>query len=128
MTGGVVVVLGETGRNFGAGMSGGRAFVWDPHNRLPDRYNPGMVALERLTNPEEEKRLEALIYAHLEATDSPRAGALLKEWRREREQFWVVVPHPAEARPASQPVHEPEKVVVESKPSESPAAGTDAKY
>lgn len=128
MTGGLVVVLGETGRNFGAGMSGGRAYVWDPHNHLPNRYNPGMVALERLGHDDEAKRLEALVYAHLEATESPRANALLKDWTHTRGQFWVVVPHPAEARPASQPVHEPEKVVAEPTASAAPTPGADAKY
>jgi glutamate synthase (NADPH/NADH) large chain/glutamate synthase (ferredoxin) len=114
MTGGTVVVLGETGRNFAAGMSGGRAYVWDPENQLPGRFNPGMVELERLTHDDEAKRIEALIYAHLEATESPRAGGLLKSWSQSRCQFWVVVPRPAEARPSSQPVHEPEKPAAES--------------
>ncbi len=114
MTGGTVVVLGETGRNFAAGMSGGRAYVWDPENQLPGRFNPGMVELERLTQDDEAKRIEALIYAHLEATESPRAGGLLKSWSQSRSQFWVVMPRPAEARPSSQPVHEPEKPAAES--------------
>ncbi len=109
MTGGTVVILGETGRNFGAGMSGGRAYVWDPDNKFPGRYNPAMIGLERFTSDDEAKRVEALIYAHLEATDSPRAGEILKNWTKAREQFWVVVPHPVEAQPAAQPVHEPEK-------------------
>jgi glutamate synthase (NADPH/NADH) large chain len=108
MTGGTVVVLGETGRNFGAGMSGGRAYVFDPENHLPGRYNNGMVGLERLTDDEVAKRVEKLIFAHLEATESPRAGEILKHWSVTRGQFWAVVPHPAEAKPTSQPVHEPE--------------------
>ncbi|HAB18592.1 MAG TPA: glutamate synthase large subunit, partial [Verrucomicrobiales bacterium] len=121
MTGGLVIVLGETGRNFGAGMSGGRAYVFDPANVFPGRYNDGMVGLERLKPDDEAKRVEALIYAHLEATDSPRANEILKHWSHTREQFWVVVPHPAEAKPASQPVHEPEK------PQAAPAAAVPAK-
>jgi glutamate synthase (NADPH/NADH) large chain/glutamate synthase (ferredoxin) len=119
MTGGTVVVLGETGRNFGAGMSGGRAFVFDPDKQLPGRYNNGMVGLERLTSDEEAKRLEKLIYAHLEATESPRAAAILKNWSETRGQFWAVVPHPAEAKPAAAPVHEPEK------PQAAPIVGRD---
>ncbi|MBM3901205.1 MAG: glutamate synthase large subunit [Verrucomicrobia bacterium] len=109
MTGGLVVVLGETGRNFGAGMSGGRAYVWDPQDVFPRRYNDGMVGLERLKDDEEAKRLEALIYAHLEATESPRASQILKSWSQSRGQFWVVVPHPAMAPPGTAPVHQPEK-------------------
>ncbi len=124
MTGGLVVVLGETGRNFGAGMSGGRAYVWDPQNQFPSRYNDGMVGLERLKDEEETKRIEGLIYAHLEATDSPRANEILKDWSRTREQFWVVVPHPATAPPGTSPVHEPEKprMVVSPAPASAPNA------
>ena len=77
----------------------------------------GMVGLERLKDDEEAKRLESLIYAHLEATESPRASQILKSWSQSRGQFWVVVPHPAVAPPGTAPVHEPEK----------PAASTPAK-
>jgi glutamate synthase (ferredoxin) len=109
MTGGTVVVLGETGRNFGAGMSGGRAYVFDPEGRFPARCNPQMVELERLTDDAEAKRVETLVFAHLEATESPRAGEILKHWSQTRGQFWAVVPRPAEAKPGAQPVNEPEK-------------------
>jgi glutamate synthase (ferredoxin) len=109
MTDGVVVILGEVGNNFAAGMSGGRAYVWDPANQLPQRHNPGMVDLERLKDDSEAKRLEALIYHHIEVTESPRATEILKHWTRVSGEFWVVVPRPAEAKPTSQPVHEPEK-------------------
>ncbi|MBN9689725.1 MAG: glutamate synthase large subunit [Verrucomicrobia bacterium] len=109
MTGGLVIVLGETGRNFGAGMSGGRAYIWDPRNEFPSRYNDGMVGLERFKDEEEAKRVEGLIFAHLEATESPRANEILKNWSQAREQFWVVIPHPAVAPPGTGPVHEPEK-------------------
>ena len=98
-------------------MSGGRAYVWDPQDVFPRRYNDGMVGLERLKDDEEAKRLEGLIYAHLEATESPRASQILKSWSQSRGQFWVVVPHPAVAPPGTAPVHEPEK----------PAASASAK-
>jgi glutamate synthase (ferredoxin) len=117
MTGGTVVVLGETGRNFGAGMSGGRAYVYDPENRFEKRYNSAMVGLERLTDDEEAKKVASLINAHVEATDSPYAQAILKDWSNTRTKFWVVVPHPAEAKPSGQPVNEPEK-----KPAETASA------
>ncbi|HTI70468.1 MAG TPA: glutamate synthase large subunit [Candidatus Limnocylindria bacterium] len=109
MTGGIVVVLGETGRNFGAGMSGGRAYVYDASGTFSKRYNSAMVGIERLTHDDEAKKIESLIFAHLEATDSPRASEILKSWATNRGHFWVVVPHPAEAKPAGQPVNEPEK-------------------
>ena len=109
MTGGTVVVLGETGRNFGAGMSGGRAYIYDPNGLFPKRYNTAMVGIERLEREEEAKRVESLVFAHLEATESPLANEILKQWAVNRAHFWVVVPHPAEAKPAGQPVNEPEK-------------------
>ena len=109
MTGGKVVVLGETGRNFGAGMSGGRAYVFDPENKFGKRYNNQMVGIERFSAEDEEKQVQALIYAHLEATESPRANDILKNWSETRNQFWVVVPHPATAPPGAAPVHEVEK-------------------
>ena len=106
MTGGVVVILGSTGRNFGAGMSGGLAYVFDPDQSFGNHYNPAMVGIERLKDPEEEKPLQKLIYQHLEYTESPRASEILKHWKDTAGQFWRVVPHPPEARPASKPVHE----------------------
>ncbi|MBX3731722.1 MAG: glutamate synthase large subunit [Verrucomicrobiae bacterium] len=125
MTGGMVVVLGDAGRNFAAGMSGGRAYVYDPGQVFPHRYNSGMVGLERFGDEAEVKRVEALIFAHLEATESPRASEILKDWSHAREQFWVVVPHPAAAGPGTPPVNEPEKTVAGSNgavPVATPAA------
>jgi glutamate synthase (ferredoxin) len=119
MTGGTVVVLGETGRNFGAGMSGGRAYVFDPEDLFPKRYNNAMVGLQRLTDEDEAKKVAGLVNAHVEATESPFAQALLKDWSNARAKFWVVVPHPAVAPPSTPPVHE-----VEPK---TPPAGAAAK-
>src|SRR5207247_684290 len=76
MTGGVVVVLGDTGRNFAAGMSGGVAFVHDPGGRLPDHLNADMVALERLDDPDDIKLLRDLLAGHADATGSPVAAGL----------------------------------------------------
>merc|ERR1712046_477450 len=64
MTGGRVVVLGDTGRNFAAGMSGGVAYVLDPHNVFADRCNMGMVGLERVESEEDAAELRKLIEAH----------------------------------------------------------------
>jgi len=119
MTGGLVIVLGTTGRNFGAGMSGGFAYVYDPQNVFPNRYNDAMVGIERLSDVDEIKRIQALIYAHLEHTDSPRANDILKNWKDALRHFWRVVPHPPEAKPTSKPIHE----LVEEKGKPTPAGG-----
>jgi glutamate synthase (NADPH/NADH) large chain/glutamate synthase (ferredoxin) len=119
MTGGVVVVLGSTGRNFGAGMSGGRAYVYDPENVFPNRYNNAMIGIDRLSDAEEVKRVEGLVYAHLEHTESPRAREILRNWKGTMSRFWRVVPHPAEAKPSGKPLHE----WAGEKPAPAPTGG-----
>ncbi len=94
MTGGRVVILGETGRNLGAGMSGGRAYVWDPDQLLPSRHNPAMVTLESVNDAAEAEELRALIQRHAEATGSQRAVTLLADWHQSVSRFRVVVPRP----------------------------------
>ena len=64
MTGGIVVVLGATGRNFAAGMSGGIAYVWDPHSKLTDECNLEMVELEGLEQKNDGDELKDLIDKH----------------------------------------------------------------
>ncbi|MFN8633706.1 MAG: glutamate synthase large subunit [Chloroflexota bacterium] len=103
MTGGTVVVLGETGRNFAAGMSNGVAYVFDPEELLPDRYNPEMVKLERVMALEDLETLYALIHEHFEKTGSPRARTILDTWDSYRTLFWKVVPG---APPPSPPAPE----------------------
>ncbi|MFW5883356.1 MAG: glutamate synthase-related protein, partial [Verrucomicrobiota bacterium] len=95
MTGGTVVVLGETGRNFGAGMSGGIAFVYDEKRQLEDRVNPEMVALLKLDRNEEIEDLRKLIALHEKLTGSPRARDLLANWDEALSKFWRVTPHTA---------------------------------
>lgn len=92
MTGGTVVVLGRTGRNFAAGMSGGMAYIFDPHNVFPKQCNLDTVSLERLSHPDEIKQVYSLISAHLEKTNSPRAGEILYQWPQITRQFWRVTP------------------------------------
>ncbi len=89
MTSGTVVVLGEFGRNVGAGMSGGDAFVFDPAGELPLRLNDDLVTLERVAVDEELRRL---VERHLRYTESPLAGALLERWDAVVREFWHVVP------------------------------------
>ena len=92
MTGGVVVVLGSTGRNVGAGMTGGVAYVLDEDGRLPERVNGEIVAIHPLTTAEQEAQLRPLLEAHLEATASARAAAILADWSAWRSRFKVLVP------------------------------------
>jgi len=92
MTGGCVVVLGETGRNFGAGMTGGEAYVYDIHQTLERRHNPELIALRRLTGDGDDAILKALIDEHLTKTDSQRARTILEDWETQRQFFWQVLP------------------------------------
>lgn len=92
MTGGTVVVLGETGRNFGAGMTGGQAYVYDIHNTFERRYNPELIAIRRVREAEDAE-LKALVQAHYDKTQSQRARALLEDWETQRHFFWHIAPH-----------------------------------
>lgn len=115
MTGGTVVVLGETGRNFAAGMSGGIAYVYDPQNDFAKKCNSDMVALEALmTSAEQDAKLDrslwhatarggepladevilkSLIERHFKFTGSTRARNLLDDWSASRAKFAKVFPH-----------------------------------
>jgi glutamate synthase domain-containing protein 3 len=92
MTGGRVVVLGPTGRNFAAGMSGGIAYVWDPQGVFAGRCNPGMVELEEVTAAEDIAELQVLIYQHQHYTGSSVAQYLLAHWESALPQFVKVMP------------------------------------
>jgi glutamate synthase domain-containing protein 2/glutamate synthase domain-containing protein 1/glutamate synthase domain-containing protein 3 len=91
MTGGCVVVLGPTGRNFGAGMSGGIACIWDPDGEFPPRCNMGMVELEPV-HPDGNYFLHDLVSEHAERTGSSVALGLLDRWEEAAEEFVVVIP------------------------------------
>ncbi len=97
MTAGVGVVLGETGRNFAAGMTGGLAFVLDEHDNFRMRCNQELVQLKRVVEPESQP-LRALVERHYEMTGSPRAGDLLSDWERASNCFWQVVTQAESAR------------------------------
>ncbi|HFB52188.1 MAG TPA: hypothetical protein ENJ48_00715, partial [Anaerolineae bacterium] len=101
MTGGTVVILGEVGFNFGAGMSGGIAFVYDPHHRLPIKLNPNMVSVEPLSAAD-ERYLQTLIRRHTDKTGSARGGWLLEHWHTERTRFKKIVPDEMVHRTAAQ--------------------------
>ena len=91
MTGGTVVVLGPTGWNMGAGMTGGQAYVWDPEMRLRARVNPELVDLHRPRRGDLAELLE-LIADHAELTGSQKAYSLLENWDAESEHFWRLAP------------------------------------
>ncbi|MEW5723336.1 MAG: glutamate synthase large subunit [Thermodesulfobacteriota bacterium] len=92
MTGGVVVVLGRTGVNFAAGMSGGIAFVYDPTQDFDLRCNLDMVDIEPLSEAEDIALLRSMIEKHLEYTGSRRAAELLENWDRTLGLFVKVMP------------------------------------
>jgi glutamate synthase (ferredoxin) len=92
MTGGRVAVLGRAGRNFGAGMSGGVAYVLDEQGDFATRVNMQMVGLETLDDAGEIAALRALIERHLEHTGSTRARALLDDWPAVVPRFVKVMP------------------------------------
>jgi len=92
MTGGMVAVLGPTGRNFGAGMTGGVAYVLDPEGDFPKRLNPALVELARLEDPEDRSMLKSLLLKHAELTGSKKAEELLSDWENAAGTFWKVSP------------------------------------
>ncbi len=92
MTGGRVVVLGPTGRNFAAGMSGGIAYVWDPLGDFISRCNLGIVELERVETPQDLGELLHLVELHRQYTDSAVAEKVLAQWPDVTAQFVKVMP------------------------------------
>ena len=110
MTGGSVVILGNTGRNFAAGMSGGIAYIYDKDNSFRNNCNMGMVSLEKiLVNQEnqkisekqlkyemldfDEQRLKILINKHVKKTNSIIGKSIIKNWSSSLEKFIKVVPN-----------------------------------
>jgi glutamate synthase (NADPH) large chain len=92
MTGGRVVVLGKTGRNFAAGMSGGIAYVFDSDGSFKDLCNCEMVSLERLDDPEEEILVKTMIQKHVQNTDSPLGRRMIEQWGSVAARFVKVIP------------------------------------
>jgi len=92
MTGGRVAILGRTGRNFGAGMSGGIAYVWDRDGDFPKLCNTGTLELEQLEDQDDIKELKSMIRNHLLYTGSDVARKILADWDSERHFFSKVMP------------------------------------
>jgi len=93
MTGGIMVCLGETGRNFAAGMSGGVGYIYDPEGKFPARCNMGLVGLESVDTPEESEELYGYIKEHVEATGSSVGQEMLENWDSRVGSFVKVMPH-----------------------------------
>jgi glutamate synthase (NADPH/NADH) large chain len=92
MTGGRAVVLGPTGRNFAAGMSGGIAYVFDPEDKLLVNCNLEMVELEPVASAEDQNELKGMIENHLKFTGSAVAKRILASWTETLTQFRKVMP------------------------------------
>ena len=109
MTGGRVVVLGDTGRNFAAGMSGGIAYIYDPNRRFAGQCNQEMVGLGGL-EPEDSRLVQALLEKHYSFTGSQVAETILSNWQMHVEYFVKVLPTDykralaQQARAAQQPL------------------------
>ena len=100
MTAGMVIILGETGRNFGAGMTGGTAYVLDEKEQFEKKYNQDWVKIEKVTGETDIKSLMALIQNHAAYTGSQHAENILTNWETFLPYFWKVVTPPPPPMPA----------------------------
>ena len=91
MTGGTVLILGDVGRNFGAGMSGGIAYIWDVNNTLQQNFNPDMADLEDVTEADKQIIYDLMV-RHYAATKSHLAEYLLRDWENYSKFFTKVYP------------------------------------
>jgi glutamate synthase (NADPH/NADH) large chain len=92
MTGGTVVILGSVGDNFGAGFTGGQAFIYDPEGKFELRVNPESLSWQRVASSHWSEALRRLITMHADETNSRYARMLLHDWDRVLPRFWQVVP------------------------------------
>jgi glutamate synthase (NADPH) large chain len=92
MTGGTVAILGPVGDNFGAGFTGGTAFLYDPGETFEQRVNPDTLLWSRVGRGHWDAELRALIGRHAQETGSRLAARILNDWQSHRGHFWHVVP------------------------------------
>lgn len=92
MTGGVAVILGSIGANFGAGMTGGMAYLYDPNRETPALMNMETLVTCGVTVEHWESQLKGLIEQHLEETGSRKAADILQHWDLEKSNFVQVCP------------------------------------
>ncbi|MCO5561596.1 hypothetical protein L7F22_015217 [Adiantum nelumboides] len=107
MTGGCIVVLGKVGRNVGAGMTGGLAYLLDEDNSLLPKVNKEIVRMQRVTAPGGQQQLKSLIQAHMDKTGSAKAQEVLKNWDKFLPLFWQLVPPSEEDTPEASASYEP---------------------
>ena len=93
MTGGCVVVLGPTGKNFAAGMSGGTAYVLDERHELYLHLNKDLVSMSAVTEKMDAQELRALLERHAAETGSPRARTILENWEETLPLFKKILPN-----------------------------------
>jgi len=105
MTNGTVVILGGTGKNFGAGMTGGVAYILDLTDEFPPLLNPQLVTAARINAESDIQKLQGLIQQHLAYSGSERAKLVLDDWANLLPKFWKVSP----SIPAAKPIPEPAK-------------------
>lgn len=115
MTNGLVIILGSTGKNFGAGMTGGISYVLDEENRFGERLNDELVTHQRITDDEDRKLVKEWIYKHLEATESEKAREILSDWAKYESLFWKVAPRVAALPATEEQAETSEKAAVEQK-------------
>jgi len=93
MTGGTAVILGETGRNFGAGMSGGIAYVFDENNKFSGKFNSELCDSKQISvGSEDDKILIKIVKKHLEETNSSLAKKMLSDWDNHISKFKKITP------------------------------------
>ena len=92
MTGGTAVILGSVGDNFGAGMTGGMAYIYDEDDMFEKAVNPDSVIWQRFDSEHYEEDCKDLIRKHAAQTGSDFSKKLLNEWDLERGKFWQVIP------------------------------------
>jgi glutamate synthase (NADPH/NADH) large chain len=92
MTGGAIAVLGDTGKNFAAGMSGGVAYVLDREGDFETSVNPGMVSTTAELDGKDERMLRRLVENHVAYTDSDRGQYVLDHWEEALDRFVKVMP------------------------------------
>ncbi len=105
MTGGVIVVIGSTGRNVGAGMTGGVAFLLDEHEKVVEKVNQEIVEIVQLSTPEQERLLKSMLETHLTTTKSQKSQIILSDWANWKSRFKVLIP-PSEKSKLGLPIIE----------------------
>ena len=92
MTGGKVVILGSTGRNIGAGMTGGIAFIIDENNDLSNKVNKEIVSIHKITSSKQEDILLEIIREYQAKTNSLKADKIIENWSDFKSNFKLIVP------------------------------------